>query len=192
MSGLALWLTALALAMDCFSVSVASGIIMKRVQWRPMLVMAFLFGAFQALMPVLGWVCIHFFDHLVEQFDHWIAFAMLAFIGVKMILESFKQEEEQAFDPTNLYVAFTLAVATSIDAMAVGISFSCLGMNTVQSLTYPVWVIGLVSFVMSLAGLLLGIRFGAAICKKVRPELLGGIILIAIGTKILLEHLLAG
>ena len=160
MTSLEIWLLAVGLAMDCFAVSVASGIILKQIQWRPMLVMALFFGVFQAVMPLIGWTCTNAFSHLIESYDHWIAFALLAFLGGKMIWESFKSEEEcHLFNPTRLKVVLTLAVATSIDALAVGISFSCLGMKTIQSILSPVLVIGLVSFLFSMAGLLIGIFF---------------------------------
>lgn len=90
MTGLEIWLLAIGLAMDCFAVSIASGIILKRIQWRPMLVMALAFGLFQALMPFIGWMFAKTFSHLIESVDHWIAFAILAFLGGRMILESFK------------------------------------------------------------------------------------------------------
>lgn len=118
MTGLEIWLLAIGLAMDCFAVSIASGIILKRVRMRPMLIMALAFGFFQALMPLLGWIGASFFSHLIENIDHWIAFAILAFLGGRMVLESFKDEDcRHEFDPTSLKVVSALAVATSIDAL---------------------------------------------------------------------------
>ena len=112
MTGLEIWLLAIGLAMDCFAVSIASGIILKRVQLRPMLIMALAFGFFQALMPLLGWIGASFFSHLIESIDHWIAFAILAFLGGRMIMESFKDEDcRHEFDPTKLKVVAALAVA---------------------------------------------------------------------------------
>ena len=143
MTGLEIWLLAIGLAMDCFAVSIASGIILKRVQLRPMLIMALAFGFFQALMPLLGWIGASFFSHLIESIDHWIAFAILAFLGV------------------------------------------C----NFASILPPIGIIGFVSFALSLAGLMFGIRCGCGIARKLRSELWGGIILIVIGTKILIEHL---
>ena len=106
--------------MDCFAVSIASGIILKRARLRPMLVMAISFGFFQALMPLLGWIGASFFSHLIESIDHWIAFGILAFLGGRMIMESFKDEDcKHEYDPTSLKVVLALAVATSIDALAV-------------------------------------------------------------------------
>lgn len=117
MTGLEIWLLAIGLAMDCFAVSIASGIILKRIQWRPMLVMALAFGLFQALMPFIGWMFAKTFSHLIESVDHRIAFAILAFLGGRMILESFKNEDcRQTFNPASPKVVFTMAIATSIDA----------------------------------------------------------------------------
>ena len=140
MTGLEIWLLAIGLAMDCFAVSIASGIILKRVQLRPMLIMALAFGFFQALMPLLGWIGASFFSHLIESIDHWIAFAFL-------------------------------------------------GVCNFASILPPIGIIGFVSFALSLAGLMFGIRCGCGIARKLRSELWGGIILIVIGTKILIEHL---
>lgn len=182
---------ALALAMDCFAVSIASGIIFKRVIWKPMLTMAFLFGFFQALNPFLGWWGTDQFRSIIESVDHWLAFAILGFLGVRMIIESFKEEEKKRFNPRSYKVIFTLAIATSIDALAVGISFSCMGYHTAPSLCYPLSVIFLVSFLMSLIGLALGLKFGKGIAKRVRAEMWGGIILLFIGGRVLFEHLTA-
>ena len=190
MTGLEIWLLAIGLAMDCLAVSIASGIILKRIQWRPMLVMAVFFGLFQAIMPLLGWLGASTFSHLIESVDHWIAFAILAFLGGRMIKESFKEEDCcQRFNPASLKVVITMAIATSIDALAIGVSFAFLGIKSCSSILYPVGIIGFVSFLMSLIGLIFGIRFGCGIARKLRAELWGGIILILIGTKILIEHL---
>lgn len=190
MTGLEIWLLAVGLAMDCFAVSIASGILLKRRLWRPMLTMAFFFGLFQALMPLIGWAGASAFSHLIESIDHWIAFAILAFLGGRMISESFKDEEcKQEYDPKSLKMILALAVATSIDALAVGVSFAFLGMRGFAEILPPVSIIGFVSFVLSIAGLMFGIRFGCGIARKLRAELWGGIILIIIGTKILIEHL---
>ena len=190
MTGLEIWLLAIGLAMDCFAVSIASGIILKRVRMRPMLIMALAFGFFQALMPLLGWIGASFFSHLIENIDHWIAFAILAFLGGRMVLESFKDEDcRHEFDPTSLKVVSALAVATSIDALAVGISFAFLGVQNYNEILSPILIIGLVSFVMSLIGLIFGIQCGCGIARKLKAELWGGIILVIIGLKILIEHL---
>ena len=190
MTGLEIWLLAIGLAMDCFAVSIASGIILKRVRMRPMLIMALAFGFFQALMPLLGWIGASFFSHLIENIDHWIAFAILAFLGGRMVLESFKDEDcRHEFDPTSLKVVSALAVATSIDALAVGVSSAFLGVRSFSSILPSIGIIGFVSFALSFVGLMFGIRFGCGIARKLRAELWGGVILIIIGTKILIEHL---
>jgi len=203
MSLLDIILLAIALAMDCFTVSIVSGV-MDHGDWHndsseakirvpvPVIYlrMAFLFGFFQALMPLIGWLGISHFSHYLEAVDHWIAFGMLAFIGGKMIKESFDDAEGKHFDPCRLRTQLLLAVATSIDALAVGISFACTGYATLSQLTQPLLMIGLASFVLSLLGYYLGRRFGSIITRRLKPELFGGFILILIGVKILLTHLL--
>lgn len=188
MTALEIWLLAISLAMDCFTVSVTSGIILRKVCWRTCLIMSFFFGLFQALMPLIGWFGASRFNHLIESFDHWIAFGLLTFLGIRMIKEGLKNEDEKhCFDPNKLKVILTLAVATSIDALAVGISFACTGMDSFVSIFSPIVIIGFVSFVLSIVGQLLGVYFGKRI--HLRSELLGGAILIIIGIKILMEHL---
>ena len=170
--------------MDCFAVSIASGIILKRARLRPMLVMAISFGFFQALMPLLGWIGASFFSHLIESIDHWIAFGILAFLGGRMILESFKDEDcRQTFNPASPKVVFTMAIATSIDALAIGITFAFLQVRLITSVT----IIGCITFCFSIAGVLIGNVFGSKF--KDKATILGGIILIGIGVKILIEHL---
>lgn len=182
-------LIALALAMDCFAVSAVCGVLIRRTEGKVMLPIAFFFGLFQALMPVIGWAATTRFSHYLEAVDHWIAFAMLAFIGVKMIADAFKAEEDKSMNPRSLKTQLLLSVATSIDALAIGISYACTGYDTLAAIAVPVLIIGLVSFLMSLLGFWIGVRFGDAVVKKLRPELLGGVILIGIGIKILIEHL---
>ena len=202
-------LLAVALAMDCFTVSIVSGVLFNG-QWTmdngqlstrsnnyplsivhfPLLRMAFLFGFFQAMMPLLGWLGISHFQAYMEAYDHWIAFGLLGFIGGKMIWESFGDEEDQHFNPRKLRTQLLLAVATSIDALAIGISFACTGFTELSQLTMPLLIIGIVSFLFSIVGYHLGRRFGKAITRRLKPELFGGIILVLIGLKILLSHLL--
>ena len=189
MNSLDIWLLAIALAMDCFTVSIVSGVIIRHHIWGLVLRLAFLFGAFQALMPFLGWLATSHFSEQLEAIDHWIAFSMLAFIGGKMIKESFDKEEEPSFNPQNLRVQLLLAVATSIDALAIGISFACIGYHSMSMLVVPLFIIGLVSFLFSIMGYVLGVRFGKRIARRLKPELLGGVILVAIGIKILVSHL---
>ena len=190
MTGLEIWLLAVGLAMDCFAVSIASGILLGRVRWRAMLTMALFFGFFQALMPLVGWAAASLFSHLIEEVDHWVAFGILCFLGVRMIREGLKPAEcRESFDPTRLFVVFTFAIATSIDALAVGVSFAFMGLKSSTEILSAVGIIGLVSFVLSVVGLLFGICCGGNIARKIRAELLGGIILVLIGCKILIEHL---
>lgn len=190
MNILDIFLLAVALAMDCFSVSIVTGVILRRWRGATMIRMAVLFGLFQALMPWLGWLVMNRFSGYVEAFDHWVAFGVLAFLGGKMVKESLGEEGQHSFDPTSLRTQLTLAVATSIDALAVGITFSCTGYTTMSLLALPLAVIGAVSLVLSLVGCALGLRFGKTIEQRIKPELLGGVILILIGLKVLASHLL--
>lgn len=188
MTQLEIILLAISLAMDCFSVSITAGIILKRVCWRTFVTMALCFGIFQGAMPVIGWFGASRFYHLIEKFDHWIAFGLLFFLGVRMIKESFDTDEEHAhFNPTRLPVILTLGVATSIDALAVGISFAFVGMETWTDIASPAIIIGIVSFLFTIMGCLIGVYCGKRI--NLRAELWAGIILIGIGVKILMEHL---
>ena len=189
MNQLDIWFLALALAMDCFAVSIASGIIVKKHLGKMMIRMAFLFGLFQAAMPLIGWLGVSTFTSYLENIDHWIAFGLLAILGGRMIRESFLPEEEKKIKPRKLKTQVILAIATSIDALAVGISFACTGFSNIKMLVCPLLIIGFVSFVMSIIGVLLGVKFGKPITKKLKPELLGGVILIFIGIKVLLSHL---
>ena len=197
MSILELWLLAVALAMDCFTVSIVFGVLLRKIEWRTILVVAFLFGLFQAMMPLAGWLATNSFSSLIEDYDHWIAFGLLAFLGGRMIKESFSDDEEEGeaeaeakhINPRKLKTPLVFAVATSIDALAVGISFTCLGFNTISSLSLPLLIIGFVSLAFSIVGSLLGIRFGKGVEKRLKPELLGGIVLIIIGVRVLCEHL---
>lgn len=179
-------LLAIALAMDCFTVSIVSGVILGRYEWRVILQMSLLFGLFQALMPLLGWFGMTLFTEYIVSFGHLIAFLMLAFIGGKMVYESLGPSEENSFNPRKLVTQLLLAVATSIDAMAVGVSFSAIGYNHVDSLWGPLAWIGFFSLFFGVAGHLTGLRFGFITEGRIKPELLGGVILLSIGLKILL------
>ncbi len=189
MSLIEIALIAIGLAMDCFAVSIVCGLVMKRFQWWPMLRIALMFGLFQALMPCIGWLLgTQFYDYICG-FDHWIAFGILGFLGVKMILDDLKPspsgEPTPTVNPYSWKVVTTLAVATSIDALAVGLSFSLLEIRLWMS----VLIIGLASFVLPWIGMGLAMAFGKRLHLK--ANLIGGIILAGIGLKILLEHLLA-
>ena len=210
-------LLSVALAMDCFAVSIASGVILgtrdkaKGARDYPLQAedtnrqgisfascplplatyrLSFLFGLFQAGMPLVGWLCTNWLAERIEAYDHWIAFGLLVFLGGRMIRDAFREEEEaHHFDPTDLWTGIVLAVATSIDALAVGISLAVTGYHTIRLLVWPLVVIGLGSFLFGVLGHLLGMRFGESIRRRLKPELLGGIILIAIGVKVLVTHL---
>jgi putative Mn2+ efflux pump MntP len=188
-SVLDLLLLSVALAMDCFTVSIMSGVILRRPISSSIMRMAVLFGLFQALMPLIGWLGTSHFSHYLEAIDHWIAFGLLAFIGGKMVWESFGDEEERSFNPLSLRMQVMLAVATSIDALAIGISMACLGYTHITQLTMPLGMIGMVSLLFSLLGYWLGVRFGRVIAQRLKPELVGGIVLILIGVKVLVSHL---
>lgn len=187
MTTLEVWLLAVSLAMDCFTISITSGIIMRRICWRTFLIMAFFFGLFQAVMPLIGWFAASRFSHLIEAYDHWIAFGLLAFLGGRMIKEGASDEDPCNLNPTKFKVVMALSVATSIDALAIGISFAFVGMNSISSILSPITIIGFVSFVMSLIGSLIGVYFGKRL--NLRMEIWGGVILILIGVKVLIEHL---
>lgn len=188
MASIEIWLIAVSLAMDCLAVSIASGIILKQPRIRPMLTMAFFFGLFQAIMPLIGWAGANTFHHHIQSVDHWIAFCILAFLGIRMIRESLKDEENrEPFNPCSLKVILTLAIATSIDALAVGVSFAFLDMNTFSDILNPICIIGFVSFILSIGGVLFGSCCGYG--RKIRVELWGGLILVIIGIKILVEHI---
>jgi putative Mn2+ efflux pump MntP len=185
MSTVSLFAIAIGLAMDAFAVSVSSGVVLKRMKIRHALLIASFLGGFQGIMPFIGWSAGNWIQTYIEAFDHWIAFILLLAIGVRMIWESRIDDASRAvIDPTRVYVLFILAVATSIDALAVGLSLSFLRISIVA----PVLIIGLVTFLMCFLGTYLGAAVGKALGSKI--EALGGLILIAIGVKILIEHTL--
>ena len=176
-----LFLIGIGLSMDAFAVSICKGLSMQKIDKKYTLCIALFFGGFQALMPLLGYALGSRFSGYIERFDHWIAFVLLAFIGLNMIRESREEaEKEKPYTGINFKELFILAVATSIDALAVGISFAFLGVPAIA-------IIGCTTFVISLAGVYVGNVFGAR--YKSRAELTGGVILVLIGLKILLEHL---
>ena len=176
------------LAMDAFAVSICKGLAMRKVNKKQAVIIALFFGGFQAIMPVIGWLLCKGFQTYIEAFDHWIAFALLAFIGVKMIIETLREKEddvviEEMDPPLDMKEMLMLAIATSIDALAVGISLAALDRPIVESAA----IIGVVTFVISIIGVYIGKFFGNR--YKKRAELTGGIILVLIGVKILCEHM---
>jgi len=181
-----LFLIGVGLSMDAFAVSVCKGLNMHgKLNWRDTGLLALFFGGFQALMPFVGWALGRGFEQYITSIDHWIAFGLLAFIGGHMLWEVWKGDDEEAEEagPLRLGELTLLAIATSIDALAVGITFAFLGVNIVSAIS----IIGCTTFVLSGVGVMVGHRFGLRYKKK--AEIAGGVILILIGVKILLEHL---
>ncbi|SIN74992.1 manganese efflux pump MntP [Halodesulfovibrio marinisediminis] len=174
----------IALAMDAFAVAIATGVALKRVSSRQTFRLAWHFGLFQALMPIIGWYLGSTVRSSIEAYDHWIAFGLLGYIGFKMIRESFDKDEESQGDPTRGMTLVVLSVATSIDALAVGFSLSMLGL----SIWWPALVIGVVALLFTAVGLHLGKSVSEAKGIGSYAELVGGIVLIGIGIKILWEH----
>lgn len=183
MSLFTMFITAFGLSMDAFAVSISSGIVINKIQMKNILKIAFFFGFFQAFMPLIGWFLGQRFSTYIIQFDHWIAFIVLSFIGLKMIYESLKENDEADIDPLNTKMLLILSIATSIDALAVGVSFAFLKVSIFTSAL----IIGIVTLVVSFFGVIIGRTSGALLKKK--AEIAGGIILTFIGTKILFEHL---
>lgn len=179
-----LFLIAVGLSMDAFAISLCKGLNMRRINYFHSFVIALFFGGFQALMPIIGWLIGSQFERFIINFDHWIAFALLLFIGGKMIYESIKGgDEDNINERLDIKELFIMAIATSIDALAVGITFAFLQTSILPAAS----LIGVTTFVISFAGVSIGNHFGARF--KSRAEILGGAVLILIGTKILLEHL---
>ncbi len=178
--------TALGLAMDAVAVSIASGLSVKQLRWSDAFKMALFFGVFQAIMPVGGYFIGGLFANALNAYDHWIAFVLLVALGIKMILEAKGAGEEKVVSPFATNKLLVLAVATSLDAFAVGISFSLLEISLVTAAS----IIGVVTFVLCLPAVWFGARLGKSMAK--RAEVFGGIVLILIGSKILIEHLVGG
>jgi len=176
-------LLAISLAMDAFAVSIANGISMNHIKFSQAIIIALFFGVFQAVMPIIGWVIGNRFKDVISGFDYWIIFVILLVIGGKMIYDSLKKEEQKKDNKSlNIYTLFILAIATSIDALAVGLGFSFIDIGII----FPSIIIGIVTFAISLTGVYLGKKLGKLFGKKM--EILGGIILILIAFNILLEN----
>ena len=178
-----LLLLSIGLAMDAFAVSVCKGISMKKINCKKSCIIGLWFGGFQALMPTIGYFLGSAFESLVTNIDHWIAFILLGIIGGNMIKESFSKESENINDDVNFKTMIILAIATSIDALAVGITFAFFNVNLILAIT----LIGVITFILSVIGTKVGNRFGDKYENK--AEFIGGVILILLGLKILLEHL---
>lgn len=178
-------LIAFGLAADAFAVSITSGIKIKRLRIKNALMIATFFGFFQAIMPLVGWLVGRGLKGLISEVDHWVAFGLLGFVGCRMIYESIHSgTTRKELNPLNVYVLLTLSVATSIDALVVGISFAFLQ----KYIATLVISIGLVTFILSFIGVFVGNLFENWFNNKI--EIMGGLILIYIGAKILLDHLL--
>ena len=171
------------LAMDAFAVSVCKGLSMRKMDWRKAIIIGLYFGIFQAVMPVIGYLLGTTFEQFITNIDHWIAFALLGAIGISMIKEAFNKNSENCNENIDVKTMVILAIATSIDALAVGITFACLRINIIL----PVISIGIITFILSVIGVRIGNRFGNKYENK--AEFVGGLILILLGIKILLEHL---
>ena len=176
---------AVGLAMDAFVVSIVSGSTYRQLHVKHALRMALFFGAFQAFMPLIGSLAGLTLKDYIQDYDHWVAFGLLAAVGGKMIYKSFKiKSAEKNPDPSNIFVLLVLSVATSIDALAIGITLSLI----TSSIALAAIIIGLITFVLSYAGVLIGKRFGHFFENRI--EAIGGLVLIGIGVKIICEHLL--
>ena len=178
-----LFLIAVGLSMDAFAVSVCKGLAMPKCTFKKAAIVGLWFGGFQALMPAIGYVLGAQFQETIASIDHWIAFVLLALIGGNMIHEALDNDEEEADASLDVKTMFLLAVATSIDALAIGITFAFLKVNIIPAVCF----IGIVTFIISFAGVKIGNVFGVR--YKNKAEIVGGIILILLGLKILLEHL---
>lgn len=178
-----LFILAVGLSMDAFAVSICKGLAIKKITLKEVTIVGLWFGGFQALMPAIGYLLGSTFKDKITAIDHWIAFILLGLIGANMIKESLSNEEESSSSSIKAKEMFVLAIATSIDALAVGITFSFLNVN----ILFAVLFIGVTTFVLSAIGVKIGNIFGTK--YKSKAELAGGIILIALGFKILIEHL---
>lgn len=184
-----LFLIGISLSMDAFAVAICHGLSMPKLNLRHGVVIALFFGGFQALMPFLGWILGSQFARYIESVDHWVAFALLALIGGNMVREALSNEEEEeetacaTADRLDLKRLFMMAIATSIDALAVGVTFAFFRVPILPAIT----IIGITTFCISLGGVVVGNYFGTR--YKKRAEITGGVVLILLGAKILLEHL---
>lgn len=183
MGALEVVLIAIGVAMDAFAVSICKGLSMKKMSWKKALIVGLYFGVFQGLMPVIGYFLGTTFESLVTKIDHWIAFALLSFIGLNMLKEAFSKDSENCNDSVDFKTMIVLAIATSIDALAIGISFAVLKTNILLAAL----AIGIITFAVCVIGVKIGNKFGDKYERK--AETVGGLILIFMGIKILVEHL---
>ena len=176
---------AFGLAMDAFAVSITSGILIKDLKVRHALKIALFFGVFQGVMPLIGWALSIRFSEYIQNIDHWVSFLLLGYIGIKMIYEAIKNDEDDdsGKNPLDLKVLTILSIATSIDALVVGVSFAFLEVNII----YAAVIIGIITLLCCFIGVIMGKKFGELFNKK--AEIFGGVILVLMGIKILIEHL---
>ena len=186
MSTYELFIIAVWLSMDALAVAICKGLSMAKMSWRKGIIVGLWFGGFQALMPLIGYLLGAQFESKITAFDHWIAFILLGLIGGNMIREGVSGDEEKTDDSVSIKSMLPLAIATSIDALAVGVTFAFLRVNIV----YAVSFIGVITFLLSTVGVKVGNVFGAR--YKSKAEIAGGVILILMGLKILIEHLMGG
>ena len=187
MSNTHIFALAVALAMDAFAVAIATGVTLKTVSARQTFRLAWHFGLFQAMMPVLGWFCGANLLEYIDRYDHWIAFCLLVFVGGKMLVEAYEDDDDNADDPkdpTRSVTLVVLSVATSIDALAIGFTLSVLHV----AIAWPALIIGLVAAAFTVAGLHMGAKLGSLSRIGHVAEILGGLVLFAIGVRILWEH----
>lgn len=178
-----IFLIAIAVSMDAFAVSICKGLAMKKMETKNAIKIGLYFGIFQAGMPIIGYLLGKQFEEFVQSIDHWIAFILLSFIGLEMIKESFENDKENENDKLDFKTMLILSIATSIDALTIGITYAFFKVNIIQASS----IIGITTFAFSVIGVFIGNKFGAKF--KNQAEIIGGIILILIGLKILLEHL---
>ncbi len=181
---------AVGLSMDACAVAICKGLALRRVNFKQMATVGLWFGGFQGLMPLVGYLLAKTFAGFIQSVDHWVAFALLSIIGINMIREALSHDEEEADPSLSFKTMLVMAIATSIDAMAVGVSFAFVGFSFDffgMSILFAVLLIGIITFALSAIGVQVGAKFGCLF--KSKAELAGGVILILLGTKILIEHL---
>ncbi len=178
-----IFLISIGLAMDAFSVSVCKGLSMNKLDAKKAIIIAIYFGVFQGIMPLIGYFLGTAFESLISEIDHWIAFSLLVFIGANMVGEAFASDSKTSNENVDFKTMFILALATSIDALTIGVTFAFLDVNILLAAT----IIGVVTFLLSLMGVKIGNRFGSK--YEAKAEILGGIILVFMGIKILVEHM---
>ncbi len=183
MSLFELFLVAVSLSMDAFAVSVCKGLSLGKIMWKHMCIVGLWFGGFQALMPVIGYYLGSFFTVMIHKCSHWVTFVLLLIIGINMLKEALSKEEEEVDASMTAKAMFVLAIATSIDALAVGVTFACMQVQIVWAVLF----IGIVTFGLSAIGVKAGSHFGMK--YKSKAETLGGVVLILIGLKILMQGL---